>query len=359
MNDSVALSLLTLVPGTSGGTETYAYELCSALALDGRFRYVAYLPSIAPLGAAGLPSEIVSSYPASWTPMGRIAGMSRLLFAPGRVRRALLKTEPAVIHFPLSVMLPRIEHPAVVATVHDVQHEFFPQFFSLPELAYRRMIYGSTIRNSARVITGSDHARSVLLERYQLDPSRVVRIHHAIDHQRFKISERARKPFLLYPANRWRHKNHETLFEALVVLRRTMPELKLVLTGSGHEGRFTPEGVIVLGRVPIDTLVELYQSAAAMVYPSLYEGFGLPVLEAMACACPVASSNASSLPEVCGDAAVMFDPQSPAEIVRAVKELLESPEQYAARGLLRASQFTWSATARQHEDVYESLLVRS
>jgi glycosyltransferase involved in cell wall biosynthesis len=356
MNDLVALSLLTLVPGTSGGTETYAYELSAALAREGTLPYRAYLPSIAPNGAATLPSEIVTSYPAARSMIGRLAGMTRVALAPGSVRRAILARDPAVVHFPLSVMLPRIDHRAVVTTVHDIQHELFPQFFSRVELAYRRLVYGWTIRKSALVITDSDHSRATLIERYRLDPARVIRIHFAVDHNRFRPDARRRQPFLLYPANRWKHKNHDTLFEALAILRRARPELRLVLTGSGHDAQPSPEGVTVLGHVSKDALVELYQTAAAVVFPSLYEGFGLPVLEAMACGCPVASSNVASLPEVCGDASVLFDPRSPNEIAAAVLKILEESDQYSARGLVQASKFTWSSTARQHEDVYKSLM---
>jgi glycosyltransferase involved in cell wall biosynthesis len=357
VNDIVALSLLTLIPGISGGTETYARQLCAALAREGDLKYAAYVPAIAPDAADGLPSEIVASYPSSRTMLGRIAGMARVALAPGGVRRAILGRDPAVIHFPLSVMLPRIDHPAVVATVHDIQHELFPQFFSRAEIAYRRLVYGWTIRKSARIITDSDHSRATLIQRYGLDPARVVRIHFAVDHDRFRPAAHPREPFLLYPANRWRHKNHETLFEALAILRRSNPELRLVLTGSGHDSLPRPEGVTVLGHVPAAALVALYQTAAAVVFPSLYEGFGLPVLEAMACGCPVACSNVASLPEISGDAAVLFDPRSAGEIAAGVLRVLEHGEEYAARGVVQASKFTWSSTARQHEDVYKSLMM--
>jgi glycosyltransferase involved in cell wall biosynthesis len=356
VSDLVALSLLTLIPGISGGSETYAYQLSTALAREGTLKYVAYVPVIAAGAADGLPSQVVASYPASRSLLGRIAGMARVAVAPGSTRRAILARDPAVVHFPLSVMLPRIDHPAVVATVHDIQHELFPQFFSRAELAYRRLVYGWTIRKSARVVTVSDHARSALIERYGLDPARVVRIHNAVDHSRFRPASLRRQGFLLYPANRWRHKNHDTLLEGLAILRRTKPDMRLILTGAGHDGCAYPDGVTVLGHVSLDTLVELYQTAAAVVFPSLYEGFGLPVLEAMACGCPVACSNVASLPEISGDAVVLFDPRSPAEIASAVLNVIEDGQQYAARGIVQAAKFTWSSTARQHEDLYKSLM---
>jgi glycosyltransferase involved in cell wall biosynthesis len=356
VNDLVALSLLTLIPGVSGGSQTYARELSSALAREGTLKYAAYVPSIAPDAASGLPAQVVASYPASRTTAGRVAGMARVALAPGAVRRAILSADPAVVHFPLSVMLPRVSRPAVVATVHDLQHELFPEFFPRAEVAYRRLVYGWTIRKSARVITVSDDARTTLIERYKLEPSKVVRIYNAVDHSRFQPAARIREHFLLYPANRWPHKNHDTLFRAFAILRRTMPELRLVLTGAGHERHRHPDGVTVLGHVPAEKLIELYQTAAAVVFPSLYEGFGLPVLEAMACGCPVASSNAASLPEVCGAAAALFNPRSPEEIADAVLDVLRRSAEFTAKGLVQAAKFTWSSTARQHEDVYKSLM---
>ncbi len=177
-------------------------------------------------------------------------------------------------------------------------------------------------------------------------------IHLAVDHDRFTPDGRAREPFLLYPANRWPHKNHARLFEAFASARRERPELRLVLTGGGHAGRPLPPGVEARGHVPLDELVGLYRSAAALVFPSLYEGFGMPPLEAMACGCPIAVSRVASLPEVCGEAAVYFDPASAEDIARGIREVLEHPR---PGGLEQAARFTWDECARRHEVVYREL----
>jgi glycosyltransferase involved in cell wall biosynthesis len=108
--------------------------------------------------------------------------------------------------------------------------------------------------------------------------------------------------------------------------------------------------------VTTDELVSLYRTAAAVVFPSLYEGFGLPPLEALACGCPVASSNAGSLPEVLGDAAVLFDPEDPAAIAAGVSEALERAAELSQLGPPRAAMFTWDATARAHDEVYRLAL---
>jgi glycosyltransferase involved in cell wall biosynthesis len=236
--------------------------------------------------------------------------------------------------------------------VLDVQHELYPRFFSRAELAYRRLVYGWTVRRSRIVITISEHARAGLIERLGLKPERVRAIHLGIDHERFRPSEEPRENFLLYPALGWPHKNHALLFEAFALLRARRPSLRLVLTG--YAG-VTPEGVEARGRVPADELLSLYRRAAALVFPSLYEGVGQPPLEAMACGCPVACSNAASLPEVVGDAARLFDPESPEGMAAAVEEVLDNPDEWAQRGLERAKTFSWDACARAHDEVYREL----
>ena len=345
--------MLTLVPGLVGGSETYVRELARALARVGELEYRVYAPTIATDAGDGLETVVIPEYAASRTMRGRMAAMTRAGLFPGRVRRALRPEELDAIHFPLSVMLPPVDTPPAATTVLDVQHEVFPEFFSRAELAYRRRVYGWTVRKSRIVITISEHAREALVERLGLDPASVRAIHLAVDHDRFLPNGRSRENFLLYPANAWPHKNHARLFEAFAEVRRERPGLRLVLTGAAHERLTLPEGAESRGHVSLDELVELYRSAAALVYPSLYEGFGIPCVEAMACGCPVACSDAASLPEVCGDSAVYFDPLSVESIAQAIRDVLDRPP---GGGIERAAQFTWERCAREHDAVYRELV---
>jgi glycosyltransferase involved in cell wall biosynthesis len=350
MADVVGISLLTLVPGIIGGSETYARELCRALARTGGLEYRVFLPAIAPDAADGLPAVVVERYRASRTMPGRMRAMATAALRGRPIKRELKLEQLDAIHFPLSVMLPLVSEPPAASTILDLQHEFLPENFGRAELAYRRYLYGLTARRSRIVIAISEHARETLIERLGLEPARVRTIYLGVDLERFTPAGVEREPFLLYPANRWPHKNHGRLFEAFALMRAEQPELRLVLTGTGHDA--VPDGVEPRGRVSSDELVDLYRRAAALVFPSLYEGFGQPVLEALACACPVASSDLPPLREVGGDAAVYFDSNDPESIAHATREAIARG---GASGPMRASRFTWHECARKHETVYREL----
>ena len=351
----VGISLLTLVPRLSGGSETYARELVQALAKVGRLEYRVFAPSIAPDASDGLAGTTVSSYAASRTMPGRLRAMALASAFPGRIRHELEPSRLKALHFPLTIAIPRGSGVPAATSILDLQHELYPRLFSRSERAYRRIAYGAAVRESRVVIAISEHVKETIVERLGVDAGRVRAIHLGIDLDRLRPGEGTREPFLLYPANGWPHKNHARLLEAFVLLRRERPDLRLVLTGSGLEKLSPGEAVEIRGHVPRDELVELYRTAEALVFPSLYEGFGLPPLEAMACGCPVAVSRVGALPEICGDAARYFDPAEPEEIAAVTLEVLAAPGELVERGLARAQGFTWDECARRHDEVYEEL----
>jgi glycosyltransferase involved in cell wall biosynthesis len=351
----IGISMLTLVPGLMGGSETYARQLVAALGRVGELDYRVFVPPGAADAGDGLPTTVVDEYGSARSQAGRTAAMVRAAIAPGRLRQALRTHELDAIHFPFTVMLPAPGAVPAVTTALDLQHEEHPEFFSRTQLLYRRRFYRRPIEQSRIVITISEHARRTILERHGFEPERVRAIHLAVDHDTFTPDGRPRQPFLLYPANAWPHKNHARLFEALGLVRRERPELRLVLTGAGHEKLALPGGVESRGHVPLDELIALYRSAAAVVFPSLYEGFGMPCLEAMACGCPVAASSVASLPEVCGDAAVYLDPTSVESIADAIRRVLDDPR---SGGIEQAAKFTWERCARSHDEVYRGLTLR-
>ena len=347
----VGISLLTLVPGELGGSETYVRELLRGLARVGTREYEVLLPPAAPTASEGLPSTIAGEYRLARTIPQRLAAMTLAAARPGPLRAHL--RDAKVVHYPLTIRLPPMQ-PSVV-TLHDVQHLDLPSMFPRSERLFRAVAWNRSVRHAGRVIAMSAFVRDRAVARLGVDAKRIRGVPLGIDHDELRPGDGEREPFLLYPARSWPHKNHGRLLEAFALLRRERPELRLVLTGGGSFGAL-PDGVESRGLVARAELVELMQRASALVFPSLYEGFGLPPLEAMACGCPVACSNAAALPEVVGDAARLFDPHDPRAIADAVLDVLAATGEWSRRGIERANSFSWDETARGTDRVYAELL---
>ena len=348
----VGVSLLTLSPGDLGGSETYARALLRGLAKVGTLEYAVLVPARAREAAEGLPAIEVKDPPIGKRGPIRIATMALQARRTKGVGDQFAGLD--VVHYPLTVPSPRVKAPTVV-TLHDVQHRDLPEFFGPAHRSFRRLAYDRAARSAAAVVVTSEFVRGRAVEALELDAQRIHVVPHAIDHTVFRPGSEQPERILVYPARPWPHKNHTRLLEAFQTLRETRPKLRLVLTGGGLERlEPLPEGVENLGVVPVSQLASLYRRAACLVYPSLYEGFGLPPLEAMACGCPVAASNAGAIPEVCGDAAVLFDPTDVEAMVAAIVDADTRREELRERGLARAATFTWDETARRHEDVYRA-----
>ena len=348
----VGISLLTLVPGSLGGSETYVRELLRGVRRVGELEYRVLLPPVAPNAAERLPSQVATEYRPARTIAQRLLAMGAAAARPGPLRARLADAQ--VVHYPLTIRIPAMTQPNVV-TLHDLQHLDLPSLFPRGERAFRAIAWHRSLRGATRVIALSEFVRQHAVRQLGLDPDRIRVVHSGVDHTRFFPASDERQPFLFYPARSWPHKNHARLFEAFALVRRERPELRLVCTGGGPFP-VAPDGVEIRGHVPDDELVRLYRTAGALVFPSLYEGFGQPPLEAMACGCPVACSTAGALPEIVGDAARLFDPHDPQAIADAVLDVLSAPADWAERGLARASMFSWDETARRTEAVYRELL---
>jgi glycosyltransferase involved in cell wall biosynthesis len=348
---TVGIALLTLVPGELGGSETYARGLLDGLAEVGELDYRVVLPPVAPGFAGGLEHEVATEYRRATTIPQRLVAMSLATAHPGPLRSHL--ESAGVVHYPLTLRLPTVARPSVV-TLHDVQHLDLPQLFPRSERLFRALAWHRSIRGADRVIVISEFVRGRAIAALDLDPDRVRVVPLGLDHTRLRPGA-VREPFLFYPARRWPHKNHKRLYEAFEIVREKRPELRLVLTGGGDFSD-APVGVEARGHVPWEDVVTLLRTASALVFPSLYEGFGLPPLEAMACGCPVACSDAGALPEVVDGAARLFDPYKPSAIAEGVLDVLAAPDAWVERGLERAAKFSWSSTARATEQVYRELL---
>jgi glycosyltransferase involved in cell wall biosynthesis len=348
----VGISLLTLVPGELGGSETYVRELLRALGRIGSHDYRVLLPPVAPDAAEGLPSVVAPEYRQARTIPQRLVAMGAGAARPAPLRAHL--DGAAVVHYPLTLRIPTVPVPSVV-TLHDLQHLDLPTMFPRSERVFRRAAWHPSVRGADRVIVISDFVRRRAVDLLGLDEGKLRVVPQGIDHARLAPADVPRERFLVYPAKRWPHKNHARLIEAFALVRREHPDLRLVLTGGGAFEDL-PDGVEWRGRVSDDELASLLQRASALVFPSLYEGFGLPPLEAMACGCPVACSNAAALPEVVGDAARLFDPYDVRAIADAIRDVLADAAEWSARGLVRAGNYSWDSTARQTDAVYAELL---
>ena len=349
---SVALSMLSLVPGGMGGSETYARELVRGLAGSSRVAAEAWVSAAGAGFAGAIPEHVVDGVAGGPTTRERVATMVRARRLRAEIRRQ--QETSAVIHYPFTAPVPwPSRSQRTVVSLLDTQHLDLPHLFSRAERLYRRRYYDAATRAAHGVVTISAFAKSRIVEHLGVEADRVTVAHLGVDPTVFTPNLGARQPFLLYPARGWAHKNHARLIEAVRLLRADEPGLRLVLTGGGLEALGPlPDWVDVRGQVPLAELHELYRQATCLVFPSLYEGFGLPPLEAMASGCPVAASTAGALPEVCGDAAVLFDAEDPAAIAAGVREAVERHDELVGRGLQQATRFPWSACATAHEDAY-------
>ena len=285
-----------------------------------------------------------------------------------------------VYHAPHYV-LPMLTPGRRVVTIHDCIHLMFPEYlpYGLGKL-YARAMMSSATRRAHRILTVSESSKRDILRFFPVKPDKISVIYNAIDeHFRIPPSEAAvsrvreryqlADPFVLYVGNVKPHKNVERLIEAFALLRRRAPDgLKLVIIGDEiskfqtlrravHHHKLHKH-VRFLGFVPDDTLSVLYRLAGVFVFPSLYEGFGLPPLEAMACGAPVITSNVSSLPEVVGDAALLVDPHSSDAIADAIEKVLSDPSLAAdlrAKGLARAQNFSWQRSVARTLEIYREV----
>ena len=314
----------------------------------------------------------VRSYRAGDRDATRLLAMVAAAAAPRVVARDVPRSID-VLHHAVTVPIPAPRGTPTVTTVYDLQHHDLPQLFSRGERAFRRWAYDGAARAADLTVTTSDYSRGRLVDVLGVDPEVIESIPMGIDHERFhpapteadeRIASRLPERFVLFPANLWPHKNHVRLIEAFGQVEDR--ELELVLTGQtyGRDAELleaaaragVSQRVHHLGHVAPDELPALMRSAQALVFPSLYEGFGSPPLEAMACGCPVASSRKASLGEMVGDAALALDPESPDSIADAIDRVtgdLELAKDLRGRGIRHAGGFTWQACSERHRSAYE------
>jgi glycosyltransferase involved in cell wall biosynthesis len=296
------------------------------------------------------------------------------------VPMALRRARVDLFHAPHYVVSPLTPCPYVV-TIHDCIHLRFPQY--LPNrfaYTYARTMMRLAARRAERILTVSNASKDDIVHYLKVPPDTVEVIYNGLDErlaatptaddlarvrQRYQLTS----PFILYAGNIKPHKNVDRLIEAYSILRRRgITGTKLLILGDEISKypnlrrlvhRFQlHQHVRFLGFVPDATLAALYRLASVFVFPSLYEGFGLPPLEAMAAGAPVITSNISSLPEVVGDAALLIDPMDAGAIADAMARVLCEPalrEELQRRGRERITHFSWDRSVARIREVYAEL----
>jgi glycosyltransferase involved in cell wall biosynthesis len=296
----------------------------------------------------------------------------------------LHREKPDVYHAPHYVLPPAIRCRSVV-TIHDCIHLMFPQYLpNRAAYAYARASMWAAARRSHCILTVSEASKRDILHFFNVPPEKIVVVYNAIDEhfwqtpaeadvarvrERYQLDHR----FVLYVGNIKPHKNLVRLIEAFAVFRKSgFEDVKLLIIGDEisklpalrravHRHKLHKH-VRFLGYLPDQMLAILYRLAAVFVFPSLYEGFGLPPLEAMASGTPVVTSNVSSLPEVAGDAAALVDPYDVDSIADGLRRVVGNPalaEELRRKGLARAREFSWQRSVEKTRQLYEEIGMRS
>ncbi len=270
---------------------------------------------------------------------------------------------PLMVLDPLDLSIPS------AFVLADMQHEYYPQFFSEEELTWRRQQIALSAEKANLIITISHDAKKDICHFLQQPADKVIVAHldceqwffgpHTTQREKeVKAKYTLPDDYLFFPANTWPHKNHINLLKAFSFLKKVYPKLHLVFTGAASnahqdikdyiEKNDLAEKVFYLGHIAREDMPYIYRNAKMLVFASLFEGFGIPLVEAMRSDCPIVASNVTSIPEIVGDAALYVDPKNPLDIASKVSQLLD--DKSLAKGLVRkghevAKQFSYAKSA--------------
>lgn len=274
-----------------------------------------------------------------------------------------------LMHFP-HFNVPIFYSGKFVVTIHDLIHQHFNMqratthgslIYKIKQIGYRK-IFQHAIKKSQKILVPSNFVKNQLIKYWQVESNKIVVTYEAVDDNFLKIRpKKLSMDYIFYVGNAHPHKNVEGLIKAFLKLKTG--KLKLVLVGHDHyfwqriKQEFKDKDIIYKGYVSDEELVTLYKNARCFVMPSFEEGFGIPLLEAMALSCPVVSSNAGSLPEVGGDAALYFDPSNMTDMTNKIKQVINNEnlrQDLIKKGLKRYKLFSWQKLAEQTLEVYEN-----
>ena len=373
----VAINLLTEDPANPSGAHWFWTRVIPEMAnrLDSREELHLLVSKKARQVHQGYgPGVFYITYP--WSNERRkLRTLSEHLYSP-------LRLPPSRIDVFNTLMAPVI-NPSWSVVMHMKTMHAFTEPDSVAPLtrAYRRLSYPRSTRIAEAIIINSESLRSEIKRHLEIDDRKLKLIYEAVDHDLFRpgdigearvrvASHGVTKPFVLFVSSMWRYKNTDGLLRAWAHARAKLGDRQLAIVGPVRDEKYDAElrtlvaelgignDVVFVGGVALDETVFFYRAADVFVYPSFNETFGLPILEAMACGCPVVTSDTSAMPETAGGAAMLSDPGDPASIARAIPEAIEGRDRLRDAGLCRARQFTWGATAASTLDVYREVAER-
>lgn len=359
---NIGFDISDLATNRADGTTRFTRELAArlpALADTHQWQFFAPFDSTAVTAVSQVKNvtKVIAPFPKYWTQL--------------RLPAALYHHSPDVLFMPIQ-QLPYIRPKKVktVAVIHDLAfHHFGPQFTYKDWLLLHT--FTSYVAAHADQIIAVSHATAADIAHYYGRSMGVHVVHHGVNHEQFYLPTPAQKseawlklhaalpaiqqPYLLYVGQIQPRKNLIRLIEAFELVKQTRTDLQLVIAG-GHGWLQQPilariaaspvkSSIIVTGAVADELLAPLYWHAEAFVLPSLQEGFGMPLLEAQACGCPVVTSNLSAMPEVAGEGAILVDPQSSTSIAEGINTALQNQAELTQKGLANAQKFSWDTTA--------------
>ncbi len=394
---TIAVDLTLILPGgENGGAKIFMLDLLSRLACMApktEFILLTHAASHAELASLDRPNmrrQLVTGQAAAQTSrtraiLGALHSKIRGLHRNGRSGQLLHDLGVDLLFCPFTAPTYFEFGIPMVCTIYDLQHKTYPGFFEAAEVAHRDQLFAAACRHASALAAISDYARDSAIAHGKLDPTRIATIYLRMAQ---RISANAEgsagalarhglvaQQYLLYPANFWKHKNHEMLLTAFgMACHGGLPaNIKLVCTGApvvrqawlvrAVQAMGLAERVLLPGHLPTAEFAELMANCRGVVFPSLYEGFGLPVVEAMAAGVPVACSNSTALPEVVGEAALLFDPRIPTQMARAMIALV-GDEALRAKlvraGLQRAAGFSDSdRMAHEYWQLFQQAMEKS
>jgi len=301
-------------------------------------------------------------------PYKKLAGITR--FVINQTIFPSIAKNYDIVYFPSTYGSFLLENQII--TVHDLIGLYFSQH--ILQYLYFKYALKFILKKAKIIITISKNTKNDVIKFFDVNPQKIKVVYNGINHEvfyprknsktyilhRYKISD-----YILAVGSSYPHKNIHRLIEAFIKFQKMYPHITLAITGYPTPyqkeliKKYNLENVKFLGYIPLGDMPYLYSVAKCLVYPSLYEGFGLPPLEAMACGCPVAVSNSSSLPEVCGNAAIFFDPYSVEDIKNAIEQVFINKnlkQNLIKKGLIQARKYNWGRTAKKIIEIFEEII---